>query len=81
LAIWDQYPETPPYGGKWPAIVPHLSVAYLADEQKLSGITNDFVQASQRKLPIRATASEVALMDNPSGRWQIRAKLSLGSER
>ena len=81
LAIWDRYPETPPYGGKWPDIVPHLSVAYLADEHKLDGITNDLVQASQGKLPIRATASEVALMDNPSGRWQIHTKLSLGSER
>jgi 2'-5' RNA ligase len=79
LAIWDRYPETPPYGGKWPNIVPHLSVAWLADEQQLDGITNDFVEASQEQLPIRATASEVALMDNRSGRWQVRAMFSLGA--
>jgi 2'-5' RNA ligase len=81
LAIWDRYPETPPYGGKWSNIVPHLSVAWLADEQQLDGITNDFVEASQEKLPIRATASEVALMDIRSGRWQIRAMFSLGREQ
>jgi 2'-5' RNA ligase len=79
LAIWDRYPETPPYGGKWPNIVPHLSVAWLADEQQLDGITNDFVEASQEQLPIRATASEVALMDIRSGRWQVRAMFSLGA--
>jgi hypothetical protein len=77
-AIWDRYPETPPYGGKWPDIVPHLSVACLTDEQRLDGITNDFVRASRGKLPVRATASEVALMDNRSGRWQVSATLGLG---
>jgi 2'-5' RNA ligase len=79
-AIWDRYPETPPYGGKWPDIVPHLSVACLADEQQLDGIANDFVQASRGKLPIRATASEAALMDTRSGRWQVSATLRLGVE-
>jgi hypothetical protein len=78
LAIWDRYPETPPYGGKWPDIVPHLSVAHLADEQKLDGIAKDLVQASRGRLPIRASASDVVLMDNEAGRWQVRAAFSLG---
>jgi 2'-5' RNA ligase len=78
LAIWQRYPQTPSYGGKWPDIVPHLSVASLADEQRLDRVTKDFVEASQTRLPIRATASKVALMDNRSGRWQVRATFSLG---
>jgi 2'-5' RNA ligase len=78
LAIWNRYPETPPYGGKWPDIVPHLSVAWLVDEQKLDAVADEFVEASRASLPIRATASEVALMDNRSGRWQVRARFSLG---
>jgi hypothetical protein len=77
-AIWDWYPETPPYGGKWPDIVPHLSVARLADEQQLDRIAEEFARASHRTLPIGATAAEVALMDNCSGRWQVRATLGLG---
>jgi hypothetical protein len=40
--------------------------------------TDDFVAASRGSLPIRATASEVALMDNRSGRWQVRAMFGLG---
>jgi 2'-5' RNA ligase len=80
LAIWDRYPDTPPYGGNGSNIVPHLSVARVTDERQLDGITNDFVEAAQEKLPIRATASEVALMDNRSGRWQVRAMFSLGRE-
>jgi 2'-5' RNA ligase superfamily len=77
-AIWGWYPETPPYAGKWPDIVPHLSVASLADEQRLDRITDEFAQTSRGILPIRATAAEVALMDNRSGRWQVRATLCLG---
>jgi len=81
LAIWDRYPETPPYSGKWPDIVPHLSVAWLTDERQLEDVTNDFVAAAQEKLPIVAKATEVALMDNRSGRWQVRAMFTLGRER
>jgi 2'-5' RNA ligase len=81
LAIWGRYPETPPYGGKWPDIIPHLSVASLADERQLDGIADDFVEASRGSLPIRATASEIALMDNRSGRWQVRALFGLGREQ
>jgi|EndMetStandDraft_8_1072994.scaffolds.fasta_scaffold228378_2 2'-5' RNA ligase len=77
LAIWDWYSETPPYGGKWPDIVPHLSVASLADEQQLDRIADEFAQASRGILPIRATATDVALMDNRSGRWQVRATFGL----
>jgi hypothetical protein len=80
-AIWGRYPQTPPYGGKWSDIVPHLSVAWLADERQLDAIASEFVAASREKLPIQATASEVALMDNRSGHWQVRATFCLGREQ
>ena len=77
LAIWDRYPETPPYGGKWPNIVPHLSVASVRNKQRLDSIADDFAQASRGRLPIQATAAEVALMEKRSSRWLIRAKFGL----
>src|SRR5437762_2010662 len=58
-AIWSWYPETPPYGGKWPDITPHLSVASIADEQRLDRVAAEFEQTSQGVLPIHATAQEV----------------------
>jgi 2'-5' RNA ligase len=78
LAIWNLFPQTPPYGGKWPDIIPHLSIAWLADEVRLTGVADDFARAAEGKLPIRATASEIALMDNRSGRWNVEATFSLG---
>jgi hypothetical protein len=78
LAIWNRFPQSPPYGGKWPDIIPHLSIAWLADEALLTGVADDFARAAEGKLPIRATASEIALMDNRSGRWNVEATFSLG---
>lgn len=77
-AVWDLYPQTPPYGGKHSDIQPHLTVAQSADQQRLSRITEDFGHRFEKSLPIRATANEVALMDNESGRWHVRDRLALG---
>ena len=80
LAIWERYPEAPPFGGKWPDIIPHLTVAQLTDEQQLDRIADEFAQACQEQLPICATAVETLLADNRSGYWLTRATFSLGRE-
>jgi len=77
LAIWERYPKVPPYGGKYSNIVPHLTVAQLADERQLDRIADQFARDSQGKLPIRATASEIALMEKRTRSWQARTTLAL----
>jgi 2'-5' RNA ligase len=79
LAVYERYTETPPYGGKWPDVIPHLSVAArVTDEQQLDRIANNFCQVSQGKLPIHATVMDVLLMDNRAGHWLTRETFSLG---
>jgi 2'-5' RNA ligase len=78
LAIWQRYPKVPPYGGKYSDIVPHLTIAQLADERQLDGIADQFARASRGKLPIRATASEISLMEKRAGIWRARTTLALG---
>ena len=78
LAIWEHFPRTPPYGGKWADIVPHLSVAWLPDEQQLDRVTHDFTGAVREKLPIQAIAAQVVLMDDSCGRWEIHATFGVG---
>ena len=68
-AIWDRYPETPPYGGKWLDIVPHLSVAWVKDEQRCDRIADDFTRARE-EIANFATAAEVTLMAW-SGHWRM----------
>jgi 2'-5' RNA ligase len=77
-AIWAWYPATPPYGGRWPDIIPHLSVASVRDQQELDRIADRLTRASQGALPITATANEVSLLEKRSGRWKVRASFKLG---
>jgi len=77
LTIWDSYPETPPYGGRYSRVVPHLTVAQLADEHQAEQVAIKFARASRRQLPIHATAAEIALMDTLTGSWQVRATFAL----
>ena len=80
LAIWRCYPETPPYGGRYSTVVPHLTAAHFVGEQKLAKVAREFEQAAQGRLPIQAQAVEVALMDTRSGRWEINTTFRLGQE-
>jgi len=45
MAVWDCYPETPPYGGRYSNIVPHLTVAQLTDEQQADQVVCEFTRA------------------------------------
>jgi 2'-5' RNA ligase len=78
LALWAEYPEVPPYGGKFDTVVPHLTVALADDDQQLDSIADDFSRAAHGKLPVTALATAVALMDNAAGHWQIRTTFALG---
>jgi hypothetical protein len=77
-AIWQRHPETPPYGRRHADVIPHLSVAHVADQAELDAIAERFAPACAAVLPIRPLAAKVALMDTISGRWQTRTVFSLG---
>jgi 2'-5' RNA ligase len=79
--IVERYPETPPYGGAFAEIVPHLTVAQMGNFQRLDKITDEFREAAQKKLPISARVNTVSLMDNSSRYWKVRAQFSLGSDQ
>ena len=75
------FPDTPPYGGAFKEIIPHLTVAQTNDPQQMDKITADFHEASKDKLPIHAGIDTVSLMDNSSGYWQIRVQFSLRPDK
>jgi len=66
-AIWNCFPETPPYEGKYSKIVPHLTVAQPGDEEQLHKIATNFERTAGHKLPIPAMAREIVLMDMRTG--------------
>jgi hypothetical protein len=77
LAAWRLFPEHPPYDGRWPQIVPHLSVAQ--PKQDSDNIVAEVGAAARDGLPIKAATKEVVLIENTNGRWTQRAKFRLGS--
>jgi 2'-5' RNA ligase len=78
LAICTRYPETPPYGGRFANIVPHLTVAELIDGRQFGRVAEELARTFQGELPIRAAAREIALMQRRAGNWQLRTALPLG---
>jgi 2'-5' RNA ligase len=79
-SVAERFPETPPYGGQFTEIVPHLTVAQVSHPQQLGQIVADFDPVAKVYLPIHARITEVTLMDNESGYWQVRNRFALGTD-
>ncbi len=72
-AIWDAFPDYPPFEGAYDAIVPHVTIA--DDASRLGEV--DLV--GRTVLPFRQTASEAWLVvEGDDGRWTRRARLPIG---
>ena len=68
-AIVREFPEYPPYGGKFPKIVPHLTVANRNAE--LSAIAEtELLGIMKDSGPIHAVCNVVELYENSSGHWK-----------
>jgi 2'-5' RNA ligase len=65
-AVWQRWPERPPYEGVHDEVIPHLTISNTAIDVEL-------------ELPIAARAREVMLIeeDEPSGLWAARLHLPL----
>ncbi|MEU1820120.1 2'-5' RNA ligase family protein [Streptomyces roseifaciens] len=73
-AVAERWPEAPPCGGRFDAIVPHLTIAQGQEEAVLEEIEADLLG----RLPFTARASSVELMVYDGRRWQERASFALG---
>jgi hypothetical protein len=65
-AVWQRWPERPPYEGLHDEVIPHLTISETPIDVQL-------------ELPIVARAREVMLIeeDEPTGRWATRLHLPL----
>jgi 2'-5' RNA ligase len=79
--IVKHFPDTPPYGGAFPEIIPHLTIVQFNDPQQLDQIAPDFLEAARDILPIHASINTVSLIENSNGDWQICAQFFLRADR
>jgi hypothetical protein len=63
-AVWNRFPDYPPYEGAHDVLVPHLTISKVPVDLEL-------------ELPIRATAREVTLIQEVDGRWSARCVFPL----
>jgi 2'-5' RNA ligase len=75
----ERFPESPPYGGAFDPVIPHLTVAQVADPTELNPVAESFQRAADSELPIQARVERVWLMDDCDGRWMKRAPLPLSA--
>lgn len=72
-ALVTAFPEHQPYEGRYPELVPHLTVA-IADAATLASVAAKLGPA----LPIQARVEEAWLMQRDAGgRWGLRQRLEL----
>jgi 2'-5' RNA ligase len=79
--IANRFPETPPYGGAFTEIIPHLTIAQASDARFLDEIAIDFMESARGFLPIHARVDTVTLMVNAGDCWQVREQFPLGATR
>jgi hypothetical protein len=77
--VVERYPEYPPYGGVFPEVIPHLTVAGEIETAQLDDIEREFRQQHGAQLSVKAKANEVLLIENSSGRWEVRQMFELAT--
>jgi len=71
-AIWQRFPEHPPYEGKFEEIVPHVTLALGAEPRGLA----EHVAA---RLPVSGRVDDVWLfMEDAAGKWGAAERFALG---
>ena len=81
-AVHARFPEHPPYGGVFDAVIPHLTVG-----DGLDGPTADALEATARealasKGPVVGRATRVDMMiRGPDGRWSVDSQHALAQGR
>ena len=76
-ALARRYPETPPYGGAFEEVIPHLTIAHSTEP----GVLDDIANALAGFAPIKAFATEAWLLEqDQNGYWRMRYHFPLGAE-
>lgn len=75
-ALTTLYPETPPYGGVHPTVIPHLTIAHSHDQQILGHIADVLAPV----VPVGAVTHDVWLMEqSQDGYWHTLHRFALGA--
>ncbi len=75
-----QFPGCPPYAGAIADPTPHLTVGQPSESREFGHLRNTFADQAKGQLPVPARATQVALLENRTGKWRVRNTFGLGIE-
>lgn len=77
-AIHRAFPETPPYGGKFLEVIPHLTIATAENDFQLDQLEQEVHARLEAHLPLSAEVQSVVVaQEDLIGVWSTVAELSL----
>ena len=77
-AVYRAFPDFPPFEGKFPVVVPHVTVAH-GDEPQLCEIEVELRIALATAGGVAERCEELVLIENSSGRWEEMRCFALGA--
>ncbi|HWG25365.1 2'-5' RNA ligase family protein [Actinospica sp.] len=72
-AVYERWPQCPPYAGKYPDATPHASVVYDRTEAEYEDVAREL----GTRLPLRTRAAAVDLLIYDGSRWNVRESFPL----
>jgi 2'-5' RNA ligase len=73
-AVAQAFPEHPPYGGAFSAVLPHLTLAHGVPERTLDALESEL----SGRIDVRCTIEDLVLFSRtPAGKWRERARMPL----
>lgn len=77
-AIHSAFPETPPYGGRFFQVIPHLTIATAENDFELDQLEQEVHARLEAHLPLSVEArSVIVAQQNLNGIWSTVAELPL----
>ena len=81
-AIHGSFPETPPYRGEFPEVIPHLTIATADNDFELDQLEQEVRLKLDAHLPLSVEAQLVIVaQENLNGIWSAVAELPLSRRR
>jgi len=77
--IAEEFPESPPYGGMYKELIPHVTIAHSGFIENYSIVEKGIDKKLKELLPISSFASQVSLLEYQNSSWQQRKSFKLGT--